>query len=182
MLVQDQEVNGGHGGHQQRKSLSLSAGETPHRHAQLVLQTQAQGRQHGLVVANAAAVGAGSQAVALSLVVRKGQVLQDGHGGAGTHSRVLIHPADAGIPPEFLHAGDVPAVHENLPVVHGDGAAQDVQQAGLAAAVAAHHGHKAALLDKQVEAGEQARLLNGAGAVGLGYIPQFKHECAPSSA
>ena len=49
-------------------------------------------------------------------------------------------------------------------------------------AEAAEAARKAEKARKQAEAAEQARLLNGAGAVGLGYVPQLKHGCAPSSA
>ena len=67
------------------------------------------------------------------------------------------------------------AAHQHVAPLNGDGAADDVQQGGLAAAVAAHDGHELALLHRQGEVVEQPLLRLGAGVVDLRDVPYFKH-------
>ena len=83
MLVQDEELQRGHGGHQQGHRLALAPGEGPHLHVQLILQPQAQGGQLGAVEIDALFVHPEAQAEGLPFVVRQGEVLQHGEVGAG---------------------------------------------------------------------------------------------------
>ena len=181
MLVQDEEVDGGHGGHEQRQGLPLAAGEVAHGHAQLVLQSQPQGGQHVAVGLDAGTVGAAGQAEGTALVVCHGQVFQNGHGGAGALGGILIHPSHAPVAAEFLHFGDVLPADADGSRFHGNGAAEDVQHAGFARAVAAHHRDEGMILNPQAEIMEQAGFMHGAGVVDFGDCVKFKHGCAPSS-
>ena len=175
VFVQDQKAQGGHSGHQQRHRLPLAAGEGAHAHVQLILQPQAQGGQLVPVVRHPAAVDAPAQTEGLSLVVRQGQVLQHRQVGAGAGGGVLIHPAHGSVALVVLQLGDAFAVHEDVAALDADGPADDVQQGGLAAAVAAHDGDELAVLHRQGEAVEQRLLRDGAGVVDLGDVTQFKH-------
>ena len=175
VFVQDQEVEGRHGGHQQGHGLPLAAGQGAHLHVQLILQPQPQGLELRPIEVHALAVHAPPKAEGLALVVRQGQVLQHGQVGAGARRRVLVDPAHGGVALVVLQLGDALAAHQHVAALDGDGAADDVQQGGLAAAVAAHDGHELALLHLQGEVVEQALLGDGAGVVDLGDVTYFKH-------
>ena len=116
-----------------------------------------------------------AQTEGTALVVRQGQIFQHGEVGAGAGSGVLVDPAHGGVPLVVLQLGDAPAAHQHVTALDGDRAADDVQQGGLAAAIAAHDGHELALLHCQGEVLEQPLLRQGAGVVDLRDVPYFKH-------
>ncbi len=175
VLVQNQKFQGRHGGHQQRHRLPLAAGESPHPHIQLILQSQAQGGQLLAIEVDTLFIDAPAQAVGPALVIRQGQIFQHGEVGAGAGGGVLVDPAHGGVPLVVLQLGDAPAAHQHVTALDGDRAADDVQQGGLAAAIAAHDGHELALLHCQGEVLEQPLLRQGAGVVDLRDVPYFKH-------
>ena len=94
-------------------------------------------------------VYAPAQAEGTALVVRERQVFQHGQVGGGARRRVLVHPAHGGVALVVLLAGDALAAHQHVPSLNGDGAADDVQKRGLAAAVAAHDGDELSFLHRQ---------------------------------
>ena len=165
VLVQDEEVQRRHGRHEQRHGLPLAAGEGAHFHVELILQAQAQRGQLRAVEVDALAVDPKAQAKALALVVRQGHVFQHGQVGAGPQGGVLIHPADGGVALKVLLLADALAAHQHVAPVQGDGAAEDVQQRGLAGAVAAHDGDELAVVHGEVEVVEQGHFRHGAGVV-----------------
>ena len=102
MLVEDEELDGRHRGHDQRERLPLPAGEATHLGVHHVFKAQPQGAQQLLVGLDAAAVGAGAQVVPLALVVGQRHVFKDGHRGAGAHGGVLVDAAHAAGGDEFI--------------------------------------------------------------------------------
>ena len=175
MLVQDQEFQGRQGSHQQGHRLALAAGEGAHLDVQLILQTQTQSGQLGPVKVHPLFVHALAQAEALALVVRQGEVLQHGQVGAGAQGRVLVHPANGGVPLKIPLLPDALAVHQHVASVQGDAAADDVQQGGLAGAVAPHDGDKLPVRHGQVQAVKELQLRDGAGVVDFGQVFDLKH-------
>ena len=175
MLVQDEELQGRHGGHQQGHRLALAPGEGAHLHVQFILQPQAQGGQLGAVEVDPLFVHPEAQAEGLALVVRQGEVLQHGEVGAGAQGGVLIHPAHDGVALVVLLLADALPVQKHIPPVQGDGPAEDVQQGGLARAVAPHDGDKLPVGHREVEVVEEGHLRDGAGIVDFRQVLQLKH-------
>ena len=87
----------------------------------------------------------------------------------------MIDPAHVGVAAVVLEPAHAFAVDEYVAAVHGDGAAENVQKRGLAAAVAAYDGDKLPGLHRQGKMVEQPLLGHGAGVIDLGDVPDLKH-------
>ena len=175
VFVQDQKLEGRHGGHQQRHGLPLAAGEGAHFHVQLILQPQPQGLELLAVKVHPPPVHAPAQAEGAALVVRQGEVFQHGQVGGGACRRVLIYPAHGGVALVVLLVGDALAAHQYVAALNGNGTADDVQKRGLTAAVAAYDGDELSRLHRQREVVKEPLLRHGAGIIDLCDVPYFKH-------
>ena len=175
MLIQDQEVDGRHGGHQKGHGLPLAAGKASHLYLQLILQAQVQLAKHFPVMIDAGFVCAPSQAKKFSFVVSHCQIFQDRHVGAGTHGRILVNPSDSPKPPVLLFPGDILSVHHNGSGVQVNASADQVQQRSLSGTVASHHGHKLSVLHRQIKILKQAHFIDCARIVIFRDMLQFKH-------
>ena len=95
----------------------------------------------------------------------------------------LEHEADMGTAQQrqlaFRGAGDLLAEKEELTVARPVEQAQNVQQGRLAAARRAHDGEELALPDVQADP-TQRQGLDVAGAIGLGEVDEFEHDCGHS--
>ena len=96
VLVQQQQLGGHHGGHEQGQGLPLTAGEEAHRLAHPVLQAHV---QPGELLPEERLVGLGDPAEEGTLAlggaeIGQGQVLLDGHVGGGAPHGVLEQTAD----------------------------------------------------------------------------------------
>ena len=115
MFIQDQEFDGRHGRHQKRHCLALSSGKSAHFYIQLILKPQIQLLKLLPVKLDPGLVGSSSQAVDLSFIVRQRHIFQDRHCRTGSHSRILIYPADPCISLEFFLLRNVLSSHQDLP-------------------------------------------------------------------
>ena len=175
MLIQDEKINGRHGGHQQGHGLPLPAGKRPHLNIHLVLQPQPQGSQLLPVAFPPGVVRAPAQVIGLAFVIRQREILEHGQVGTGTQGGVLVHPAKAAVPHKFLLVQHAFAVNDDIAALDWNAAADDIQQGGLAAAVAAHDGNKLARFHRKVKVPEQAGLSDLAGVIYFGDIFKLQH-------
>ena len=68
----------------------------------------------------------------LALEIGQGEVFQYRHLRAGAHGRVLIHAADLARAHMLTVLADIAPLHEDLPAVRLDAAADQVEQARFA--------------------------------------------------
>ena len=179
VFVKNEKIYGSERGHDQGHRLALSAGEGAKLIIQLVFQTKAKSGQLLPVKIPALIVGAPAKTEALSLVVGEREIFQHGHVGAGTQSRILIHTSDTAVALELLKGIDPLSVYNDVSVIYRYAAADDIQQGGLAAAVAPHDGDKFLVLYLQAEIVEYAHLGDKAGIIYLLDMAQFKHSVSP---
>ena len=180
VFIQNQELDGGHGAHQQRHGLTLAAGEIADRNAHLILQTEAELGEHGAVFLRLFAVDAGHEVERLALVVRHGHILQNGHRGARAARGILIDAADAAMALMLRHVGDILVADEDFALVDRDGAADDVEQRRFARTVGADDADELPFRNGEGEIVEQAGLVDRAALVYLDDIAQLKHDVSPS--
>ena len=122
---------------------------------------------------------AGAQGAALAAAVGQGEVFFDAHRGSGAHHGVLEDAAEILGAFVLRQAGDVHAVQNNIALVGGENAGDQVQGGGFAGTVAADDGDEIAVLQSQVQAVDGAFLVDGPGIKRLIKIFQFKHGAPP---
>ena len=108
------------------------------------------------------AVGTRAQIEGLSLVIGQSHIFQNGHGRAGSHGRILIHAADALLPFELRHVGDIFVSNFNLSGIQRDAAADQVQHGSFSGTVGTDHRYKLAVLNGKGKVVEQAHFIDGA--------------------
>ena len=182
VLVQQQQLGGDQGGHQQGEGLPLSAGQQPHRLAHPVLQPHAQQLQplgeELLVLSADAAQGGGALRRA---EVGQSQVLLDGEGGGGAPEGVLEQPPDDPAAPVVGHESHVPAPQGDGAGVHGEAARHGVEQGGFPRPVGANDGGEVAGGQMEGEAVQGRLFVDGAGIEGLGDVVHPQHISVPPS-
>ena len=179
VLVQQEQAGFFQGGHEQGQGLTLAAGEQADFAGHAVLQPQAQGRQLLAELLPLLGGDAGTQGAALAAAVGQGEVFFDAHGGGGAHHGVLEDAAEILGAFVLRQAGDVHAVQNNIALVGGENAGDEVQGGGFAGTVAADDGDEIAVLQGQVQAVDGAFLVDGPGIKRLIKIFQFKHGAPP---
>ena len=107
VLIQDEKLNGGHGGHKKRHGLTLAAGENTYFNIHLILQSKAQGAEAFPVKIHPVFVGSGAQVEEFPLIVCQSHIFSNGHGRTGAHGRILVYPADAALALVFRHPCNV---------------------------------------------------------------------------
>ena len=183
VLVQQEQLGGHHGGHEQCQGLPLTAGEEAHRLAHPVLQAHV---QPGELLPEERLVGLGDPAEEGTLVlggaeIGQGQVLLDGHVGGGAPHGVLEQTADLAAAAVGGQIGDVRPVQADGALVHKEVPRHGVEEGGLARAVGAHDGHEVSLGQSHGQAVQGLLLVDGAGVEGLGDLVQFQHLLLPLS-
>ena len=175
VLIQQQQLRLLQGGHQQRQSLALAAGQQAHLGGHPVFQSQVQDFQLLDIALPVRLGNARVQGAALAPTVCQSQIFLDLHGGSRAHHRVLEHPAQVGRPLEFRQTGDVPAVENDGARIHLDGARHGVQHGGFARAVAADDGDEIPVVQGQVQAVQSRFGIHRAGIKGLADVFDLKH-------
>ena len=140
MLVQQEQLGGHHGGHEQCQGLPLTAGEEAHRLAHPVLQAHV---QPGQLLPEERLVGLGDPAEEGPLVlggaeIGQGQVLLDGHVGGGAPHGILEQTADLAAAAVGGQIGDVRPVQADGALIHKEVPRHGVEEGGLARAVGAN--------------------------------------------
>ena len=153
------KFNGRHGGHEKGHSLTLSAGENPCLHIQLILQAQTQKPEVFPVEINSLFIGAPAQVEGLSLGVCQRHVFQNRHVGTGSHRRVLVNAANDSLPSVLRHFRNIRSMDENASGIYGNTSADNIQHGSLSGTVASHHGDELPLLHSQAEILKQAHSL-----------------------
>ena len=175
VLVEEQQLGLGEGGHEQRQGLALAAGEQADLCVQAALQPQAKAGEKLRVLGLLVLGDAPGKAAALAAATGQGEVLHDLHVGGGTAHGVL---EDAAQVPGALGLGetrDVLAVQLDDARVQRVDAGDHVEQRGLAGSVAADDGNEVAVVQGEVDAGEGALLGDGALVERLGDVREPKH-------
>lgn len=180
VLIQQQQLGGNQGSHQQRQRLALAAGEQTHHRVHPVLQPQSQlgqflpelpalcGRDHG-----EGRPGFGGPQVGQS------QIFLNGHVGSSPLQRVLKHPADEFTALIVREPGDVLPVQGHSSGIRLEGSRNGVEHGGLACAVGAQDGDE--IPGSQVEAQIVQRpfFVDGARGKGDGDVVQCQHFTLP---
>ena len=98
----------------------------------------------------------------------------------------LVTQGDEGIIAQFFQSqvlacqcGERLAAHQHLTALNGDGSADDIEQGGLAAAVAADDGDKLTVLDGKIKVFKQTHFGDRAGVIGFRDIFKLKHFASP---
>ena len=182
VLVQQQEPGLLQRGHQQSQGLPLAAGEQAHLAGQPVLQSQIQDFQQLPVLLPLGAGDAGAEGAALPPAGGQGQVFLDLHGGRGAHHGVLKHPADEPGPLVLRQAGHILPADGDGAAVHRVDARHQIEQGGLARAVAADDGGEVPFVEGEGDTVHGPLLVDGAGVEGLINFVHFKHGERPPSA
>ena len=177
MFVQQQQLRGDDGGHEQSQCLTLTAGEQPHRLAHPVFQIHTQQGQvfseqffvlFGHSAEKGVVGGTGTE-------VSNGQVLLDGHMGSRALHGILEQVSNVLAPPMLFFKGDVHAVQFDGAILHEEGASDGVEHGGFACAIAAHDGGKIPSVQLEIQAVQGFLLVDGAGVKGLVEVGQFQH-------
>ena len=178
VLVQQQQLGLLQGGHQQGQGLPLAAGEQAYLAGQPILQAQIQDLQQLLILLPLGPGDAGAEGAALPPAGGQGQVLLDLHGGGGAHHGILEHPADELGPLVLGQAGHILPVDGDGAAIHRIDAGHQVEQGGLARAVAADHRHEVPVVEGEGHAVHGPLLVDGAGVEGLVDFLDLKHGSA----
>ena len=180
MLVQQQQLGGDEGRHQQGQRLTLPAGEQPHRLLHPILQPEAKlGEPFGkerAVLAGDAREGRGMPGRP-----QKGQrkVFLDRHVGGCAAQRVLKHPPDGLGALEIRQEGDVLTVQRDRAGIGDELTGDGVEKRGFARAVGADDCGEIPLRQMEIHPLQRHLLIDGAGIEGLTDIFQFKHGGRP---
>ena len=177
VLVQQQQLGGDKGSHEQGKRLPLSAGEQPHRLLHAVLQTHVQQSQlfaekRLILAGNAGEDGVGRSACPQ---VSQRQIFLDGHVGRGALERVLEQMPDDLAALVLRRKGDVLPAQQNAALVGDKAAGNGIEQGGFARAVGAHNSGKISGFHLQAHAGKRHLFVDGAGVKGLVQVVQLQH-------
>ncbi len=177
VLVQQEELRGDEGRHQQGQRLTLAAGEQAHRLLHPVFEAHVQQGQllpeHFLVLAG----DAGEDGVGGCARPEVGQreVLLDGHVRRGALEGVLEEVADDPAALKFGREGDVLPAQLDAALVGDEAAGDGIEQGGFARAVGADDGGEVPRFHLQADAVQRHLLVDGAGVKGLVQILQFQH-------
>ena len=189
VLIQQQQLGLLQGGHQQRQRLTLTAGEQAHLGGEAVLKPQIQRFQQFPVICPLQGGDAPLQPPGLAPAGCQRQIFLDLHGGRGAHHGVLKHPPQKCRPLVLRQLGNVLPVNGDGAGIHLEHASDGVQHGGLARTVAADHGDKIPVIQRQVQMVQSYLSVDGIGIKRLADILQLKHGrnlpswcgCGPSS-
>ena len=177
MLVQQQELGGNEGGHEQGQRLPLAAGKQSHRLLHAVLKAHIQQRQlfaeHFLVLAGDAGEDGVGRGAGTQIGQRK--VFLNGHVGCRALERVLKQVADDLAALVLRRKGDVLSAQQNAALVGNKAAGDGVEQGGFARAVGAHDGGKVPGFHVQADTVQGHFFIDRAGVESLVQIVQLKH-------
>ena len=180
MLVQQQQLGGDEGRHQQGQRLTLPAREQPHRLLHPILQPKAKlGEPFGkerAVLAGDAREGRGMPGRP-----QKGQrkVFLDRHMGSCAAQRVLKHPPDSLGALEIRQEGDILTVQRDRAGIGDELTGDGVEKRGFARAVGANDRGEIPLRQMKIHPLQRHLLIDGAGIEGLTDIFQLKHGGRP---
>ena len=177
VLVQQQELGGNKGGHEQGQRLPLAAREQTHRLLHPILKAHVQqGKffpEQLLILAGDAgedSVGGGS-----CPEIGQRKVFLNGHIGGRALEGVLEQVADDLAALILRRKGNVLPAQHDAALVGNETAGDGVEHGGFARAVGAHDGGKVARLHVQAHTVQGHLFVDGAGVKGLVQIVQFQH-------
>ena len=172
VLVQQQQLGGIHGCHEQRQGLALSAGQQAHRLAHPVLQPHV---QQGQTVLKPLPVRLRHGGEPPAAARGQGQILLNGHVGGGAPHGVLEQPADLAAALVGGQIGDVLPVQGDGALVHIEVPGDGVEQGGFARPVGAHDGDEIPRRQLERQAAQGLLLVDGPGVEGLGNVLDYQH-------
>ena len=180
VLIQQQQLGGDQGGHQQGQCLTLAAGQKTHHGVHPVLQPQTQLGQLlpeflPLCRGNHGKGGAGVGGPEIG----QGQVFLNGHVGGGAFQGVLEHPADEFAPLIVRQPGDVHSVQNHLAGIRLKGSGDGVEHGGFACAVGAENGDEVPGGQMEAQIVQGPLFIHGAGGKGFGDVVQSQHFALP---
>ena len=177
VLVQQQELWGNEGGHEQGQRLPLAAGKQTHRLLHPVLKAHIQqGKffpEQLLILAGDAGedrVGSGSRPE-----IGQRKVFLNGHVGGRALEGVLEQVADDLAALILGRKGNVLPAQHDAALVGNETAGDGIEHGGFARAVGAHDGGKVACLHVQAHTVQGHFFVDGAGVKGLVQVVQFQH-------
>ena len=175
VLVEQQQARLGERGHEQGECLALTAREQTDLGVEARVQTEVQALEQLDVLVLFGLGDAPRKAATLAAALGEGKVLGNLHVGCGAAHGVLEHAAQVLGALRLAQTRDVVAVELNNARIERIHAGDHVEQRGLAGAVAADHGHKVAVVEGEIDAGEGALLGDGALVKGLLDVRELKH-------
>ena len=175
MLVEEEQLRLLNRCHQQRERLALTAGEQTDLGGHAVLKSEPEPGEHLPVVGALRLGDAPLQRARLAAARRDGEVLLNLHVGSRAGHGILEDAPDILRALMFAKARNVGAVDHDAARVNAPDARNGVEHGGLARTVAADHGDKVAVVQREVDAAERLFLIDRAGVEGLVDIRQFKH-------
>ena len=179
VLVEEQELRGGHRRHEEGQSLALAAREQPDLGFEAVFQPEVESCQQVLEALALRLGEAPAQTRRIAAARRDGEVLFDHHARRRAHHGVLEDAADVLGALVFGPFRDVRARDDDAARIDAEGARDGVHQRRLARAVAADDGHEVAGRKVKRDAPERIFLRDRAGVEGLRDVFEPEHQRSP---
>ena len=176
MLVQEEELRVGHGGHHEGEGLALAAREKADGLLHAVLKAHV---QEGEAVAEGVLLGAGDMAEPAAGAGGEGEVLLNRHAGGAAEHGVLEQAADNLGPAELREEGNIAAGEEDASGIGIEAAGNRVKKGGLPGAVGADDRDEVARVEMEREVANGTLLVHGAGVEGLRDMGDGQHVSAP---